>query len=76
MYHGFHTENRVVVFPPGRRIKEEKSNGLGAGGCCNMGGPICGPCRQEHFHHLEDHQVAMEAHPRRLKVRILATETE
>ncbi len=28
------------------------------------------------FHHLQDHQVAMEASPRRLKVRILAPKPE
>ena len=32
--------NNVVVFPPVRRIKAGKSNGIGAGGCCKMGGPI------------------------------------
>jgi hypothetical protein len=33
-------------------------------------------CHLVHFHHLQDHEVAMEARPRRLKVRILAPETE
>ncbi len=36
-------------------------------------------CHLVHFHHLQDHQVAMEARdarPRRLKVCILAPETE
>ncbi len=32
--------NNVVVFPPERRIKAAKSNGVGAGGFCGMGGPI------------------------------------
>ena len=36
------TDNKVVVFPPDLRIKEAKSNGVGAGGCCSMDGPICG----------------------------------
>ncbi len=58
------TDNKVVVFPPDRRIKEAKSNGLGSAGCC------------QHFHHLQDHQIAMEPRLRRLKVRILAAETE
>ena len=38
-------DNRVVIFPPDLRIKESKSNGLGAGpGCCGckLDGPICG----------------------------------
>ncbi len=33
-------------------------------------------CHLVHFHHLQDHQVAMEARPRRLKVRILAPKAE
>jgi hypothetical protein len=33
---------KVVVFPPDLRIIEAKSNGVGAGGCCSMDGPICG----------------------------------
>jgi len=33
-------------------------------------------CHLVHFHHLQDHQVAMEARPRCLKVRILAPKTE
>ncbi len=57
------TENKVAVFPPDRRIQEAKSNGLRVGGCCNMSSPICGSCRGEHFHHLQDYQVAMEARP-------------
>ena len=32
--------NNVVVFPPELRIKAAKSNGVGAGGLCGMGGPI------------------------------------
>ncbi len=31
-------------------------------------------CHPVHFQHLQDHQVAMEARPRRSKVRILAPE--
>ncbi len=70
------TDNKVVVFPPDRLMKEAKSNGLQAGSCCNMGCPICGSFSREHLHHLQDPQVAMEASPHHLKVSILATEAE
>ena len=33
-------------------------------------------CRREHCHYLQDHRVATQARHRRLKVRILITETK
>ena len=38
-------DNKVVAFLPDSRIKEAKSNGAGAGRCCNMGCPIGGCSR-------------------------------
>jgi hypothetical protein len=65
--------NNVVVLP---RIKAAKSNGVGAGGFCGMGGPIETACHLMHSYHMQDLQNAMEARPRRLKVHILEPATE
>jgi hypothetical protein len=69
--------NNVVVFPPFRRIKAAKSDGIGTGGCCKKRVvQFEAACHLVHFHHLQDHQVAMEARPCRLKVSTLAPKTE
>ena len=76
----FRLKYKVVVFPPDRCIKEEKMNGLEAGGCCDMGGPICG-CMSSRALPLSPESSGCNGGsssmtPHRLKVRILITETE
>ncbi len=68
--------NNVVVFPPDRRIKAAKSNGVGAVAFAGWAAQFEAACHLVHFHHLQDLQNAMDARLRRLKVHILAPATE
>ncbi len=68
--------NNVIVFPPVRRIKQQSRMVSEQAAVAKWVVQFEAACHRVHFHHLQDHKVAMEARPRRLKVRILAPKTE